>query len=143
MVLRLRLQRHVDQRLAGAIDFQQPRMIAGFGEQDVVGCERLDGVHFRLRSGELENRFPFMRHFDNRAVRIFVALGDRQQCITVGQYPAVARIVRIGPSHFAGIVEDVGLLARGQERMRDFGWRRIGGLNAGADRQKLAEQRAE
>ena len=60
-------------------------MIARFGEQNMVGFEWLDGVDFRLRSGELENRFPFVRHLDDRAVRIFVALGDRQQCIAIGQ----------------------------------------------------------
>ena len=98
-----------------AIDFEQARLGAGFGEEHVAISSGLNGVDFRLRAFEFEDDFAVARDLDGRSAGIVVGFGEREQDVAVREHPAIARAAGIAPGHFARAVEDVGLGSGSEE----------------------------
>jgi hypothetical protein len=64
-----------DNDLAIAVDFENPWLVPGFGEQNLAIAERLNRVHFGLCALELEQRFAITIHLDHRPAWVGFAFG--------------------------------------------------------------------
>jgi len=85
VVVGLALEGKFDEDLAVVVNFEEARLLAGFGEEDVAVVERLDTIHFALGAFELEEDLVVLIEDDNCAAGVVLGLGGGQENVAAGQ----------------------------------------------------------
>lgn len=117
----------LDDDFAGAVEFQQARLGAGFGDHDAVALDDLGGVDLGLRALPLEELFTVAGNFHHAAAGVFLGLGKREQEVAAGEDVAVAGGVGVSPYGLARAIDDASLPTAGEEGMGDGDLRVTGG----------------